>query len=85
MLSMLAFSPTIFFCCIHHPDCKSFSVVCPQNTIFFFRFYEIEVYAFILVPGDITSIKLGDIIPVDARLREGDSLNIDKVSGHVKL
>ena len=33
----------------------------------------------ILVPGDIVSIKLGDIIPADARLLEGDPLKIDQV------
>ena len=33
----------------------------------------------ILVPGDIISIKLGDIIPADARLLEGDPLKIDQV------
>lgn len=33
-----------------------------------------------LVPGDIISIKLGDIIPADARLLEGDPLKIDQVS-----
>lgn len=32
-----------------------------------------------LVPGDIVSIKLGDIIPADARLLEGDPLKIDQV------
>ncbi|CAD6266595.1 unnamed protein product [Miscanthus lutarioriparius] len=32
----------------------------------------------ILVPGDIVSIKLGDIIPADARLLEGDPLKIDQ-------
>ncbi|KAL6580234.1 plasma membrane H+-ATPase [Orobanche minor] len=32
----------------------------------------------ILVPGDIISIKLGDIIPADARLLEGDPLKIDQ-------
>ncbi|CAN1259099.1 ATPase 7, plasma membrane-type [Linum perenne] len=31
-----------------------------------------------LVPGDIISIKLGDIIPADARLLEGDPLKIDQ-------
>lgn len=35
--------------------------------------------AVILVPGDIISIKLGDIIPADARLLEGDPLKIDQV------
>ncbi len=34
----------------------------------------------ILVPGDIISIKLGDIIPADARLLAGDPLKIDQVS-----
>ncbi|TYI59712.1 hypothetical protein E1A91_D10G056300v1 [Gossypium mustelinum] len=34
--------------------------------------------AAILVPGDIISIKLGDIIPADARLLEGDPLKIDQ-------
>ncbi|GLU01156.1 hypothetical protein SLE2022_184800 [Rubroshorea leprosula] len=32
----------------------------------------------ILVPGDIITIKLGDIIPADARLLEGDPLKIDQ-------
>jgi H+-transporting ATPase len=36
--------------------------------------------AAILVPGDIISIKLGDIIPADARLLEGDPLKIDQAS-----
>jgi hypothetical protein len=35
--------------------------------------------ASLLVPGDIISIKLGDIIPADARLLEGDPLKIDQV------
>ncbi|XVF77450.1 hypothetical protein PTKIN_Ptkin14bG0044300 [Pterospermum kingtungense] len=34
--------------------------------------------AAILVPGDIISIKLGDIIPADARLLEGDPLKVDQ-------
>lgn len=38
-----------------------------------------EEDAAILVPGDIVSIKLGDIIPADARLLEGDPLKIDQV------
>jgi hypothetical protein len=38
-----------------------------------------EQEAVILVPGDIISIKLGDIIPADARLLEGDPLKIDQV------
>ncbi|KAK9757148.1 hypothetical protein RND81_01G143700 [Saponaria officinalis] len=37
-----------------------------------------EQDAAILVPGDIISIKLGDIIPADSRLLEGDSLKIDQ-------
>ncbi|XP_022714751.1 plasma membrane ATPase-like isoform X2 [Durio zibethinus] len=37
-----------------------------------------EQDAAILVPGDIISIKLGDIIPADARLLEGDALKIDQ-------
>ncbi|KAK9195123.1 hypothetical protein WN943_003242 [Citrus x changshan-huyou] len=31
-----------------------------------------------LVPGDVISVKLGDIIPADARLLEGDPLAIDQ-------
>lgn len=38
-----------------------------------------EQDAAILVPGDIVSVKLGDIIPADARLLEGDPLKIDQV------
>lgn len=38
-----------------------------------------EEDAAVLVPGDIISIKLGDIIPADARLLEGDPLKIDQV------
>ncbi|KAL2481195.1 ATPase 8 [Abeliophyllum distichum] len=34
--------------------------------------------ASILVPGDLISVKLGDIIPADARLWEGDPLKIDQ-------
>nr|BAO45902.1 plasma membrane H+-ATPase [Acacia mangium] len=37
-----------------------------------------EEEAAILVPGDIISVKLGDIIPADARLLEGDPLKIDQ-------
>ncbi|BFI30465.1 H+-transporting ATPase [Marchantia polymorpha subsp. ruderalis] len=37
-----------------------------------------EQEAIILVPGDIISIKLGDIVPADARLLEGDPLKIDQ-------
>lgn len=31
------------------------------------------------MPGDIISVKLGDIVPADARLLEGDPLKIDQV------
>ncbi|KAL8107922.1 hypothetical protein AgCh_024357 [Apium graveolens] len=34
----------------------------------------------VLVPGDIISIKLGDIVPADARLLEDDPLKIDQSS-----
>ncbi|GAV79966.1 E1-E2_ATPase domain-containing protein/Cation_ATPase_N domain-containing protein/Hydrolase domain-containing protein [Cephalotus follicularis] len=37
-----------------------------------------EEEAAILVPGDLISIKLGDIVPADARLLEGDPLKIDQ-------
>ncbi|CAL9114497.1 unnamed protein product [Musa acuminata var. zebrina] len=37
-----------------------------------------EQEAAILVPGDIISIKLGDNVPADARLLEGDPLKIDQ-------
>ncbi|XP_058188292.1 ATPase 8, plasma membrane-type-like isoform X2 [Rhododendron vialii] len=37
-----------------------------------------EQEAEILVPGDIISIKLSDIVPADARLLEGDPLKIDQ-------
>ncbi|KAK8960704.1 Plasma membrane ATPase 4 [Platanthera guangdongensis] len=37
-----------------------------------------EQDAAILVPGDIISIKLGDIIPADSRLLQGDPLKIDQ-------
>ncbi|XP_068501739.1 ATPase 11, plasma membrane-type-like isoform X1 [Phaseolus vulgaris] len=38
----------------------------------------IEEDACVLVPGDIVSVKLGDIIPADSRLLEGDPLKIDQ-------
>ena len=41
--------------------------------------------ATILVPGDIISIKLGDIIPADARLLEGDPLKIDQASAFYRV
>ncbi|KAJ4969835.1 hypothetical protein NE237_002934 [Protea cynaroides] len=37
-----------------------------------------EQEAALLVPGDIISVKLGDIIPADARLLEGDPLKVDQ-------
>ncbi|CAO2201129.1 unnamed protein product [Urochloa humidicola] len=37
-----------------------------------------EQEAAVLVPGDVISVKLGDIIPADARLLEGDPLKIDQ-------
>lgn len=37
-----------------------------------------EQDAAILVPGDLISVKLGDIIPADARLLDGDPLKIDQ-------
>ncbi|XP_022754531.1 ATPase 8, plasma membrane-type [Durio zibethinus] len=37
-----------------------------------------EQDAAILVPGDVISVKLGDIIPADARLLKGDPLKIDQ-------
>jgi heme A synthase len=40
----------------------------------------VEEDASILVPGDIISVKLGDIIPADSRLLEGDPLKIDQVN-----
>ncbi|KAM7275641.1 hypothetical protein ACFE04_017507 [Oxalis oulophora] len=39
----------------------------------------IEEDASVLVPGDIISVKLGDIIPADSRLLDGDPLKIDQV------
>ncbi|KAI3684341.1 hypothetical protein L6452_33564 [Arctium lappa] len=37
-----------------------------------------EQEASILVPGDVISVKLGDIIPADSRLLDGDPLKIDQ-------
>ncbi|KAF9587573.1 hypothetical protein IFM89_004031 [Coptis chinensis] len=39
-----------------------------------------EEDAAVLVPGDVISIKLGDIVPSDARLLEGDPLKIEQSS-----
>ena len=59
--------------------------------IIFFFFLQVlrdgqwqERDAAILVPGDIISIKLGDIIPADARLLQGDPLKIDQASGFLQ-
>ena len=43
-----------------------------------------EEDASVLVLGDIISIKLGDIVPIDACLLEGDPLKIDQVNLHKK-
>jgi P-type E1-E2 ATPase len=37
-------------------------------------------YGAILVLGDIISIKLGNIVPVDVRLFEGDTLSVDQLT-----
>ncbi|XP_059276494.1 ATPase 9, plasma membrane-type-like [Lycium ferocissimum] len=39
-----------------------------------------EEEASLLVPGDLVSVKLGDIVPADARLLEGDPLKIDQAA-----
>ena len=44
-----------------------------------------EQDASVLVPGDIVSIKLGDIIPADVILLEGDPLQIDQVNSVYQL
>jgi magnesium-transporting ATPase (P-type) len=31
-----------------------------------------------LVPGDVTRLRLGDIVPADARLLDGDSIEVDQ-------
>lgn len=61
----------------------------PPSFDFLTTFYQVlrdgkwsEEDASVLVPGDIISIKLGDIIPADARLLEGDPLKIDQVVIH---
>ncbi|GBD92734.1 calcium-transporting ATPase 1 [bacterium BMS3Abin05] len=38
----------------------------------------VEIDAVTLVPGDIIRLRLGDIIPADAKLMEGDYLSIDQ-------
>ena len=37
-----------------------------------------EVDAHLLVPGDVVRVRLGDIIPADIKLAEGDYLNVDQ-------
>jgi H+-transporting ATPase len=37
-----------------------------------------EVEAAVLVPGDVIRLRLGDIIPADAKLAEGDYLSVDQ-------
>ena len=44
-----------------------------------------EQDASVLVPGDIVSIKLGDIIPADVILLEGDPLQTDQVNSVYQL
>ncbi|KAI6706504.1 hypothetical protein NL676_009466 [Syzygium grande] len=43
-----------------------------------------EEGASVLVPGDIIGIKLGDLIPTNARLLEGDPLKIDQARSEVQ-
>ena len=31
-----------------------------------------------LVPGDVIRLRLGDIVPADARLLDGDSIEVDQ-------
>ena len=40
----------------------------------------VEIDAAELVPGDVLRIRLGDVIPADVRLREGDYLSIDQAA-----
>ncbi len=39
-----------------------------------------DVPARLLVPGDVISVRLGDIIPADARLTSGDFLSVDQAA-----
>lgn len=64
----------------------SFEVLYICQYLYYFHYFQvlrdgkwIEEEASVLVPGDIISVKLGDIIPADARLLEGDPLKIDQV------
>lgn len=63
-------------------SCKSLSYRSVTNILFVPKVLRdgkwSEQEAAILVPGDVISIKLGDIIPADARLLEGDPLKIDQ-------
>jgi len=66
-----------------HEDCVYWALTKVWTDLFFHQVLRdgrwTEEEAAILVPGDIVSIKLGDIIPADARLLEGDPLKIDQV------
>lgn len=44
-----------------------------------------EEDAAILVPGDVISIKLRDIVPTDACILEGDPLKIDQVGIQIAI
>ena len=39
----------------------------------------INVIANHLIPGDVIRIRLGDIVPADARLLDGDPVEIDQI------
>ncbi|KVH93238.1 Cation-transporting P-type ATPase [Cynara cardunculus var. scolymus] len=60
------------------PYPKYASLVHPSSTVLRNGKWN-EEDAAVLVPGDIISIKLGNIIPADARLLEGDPLKIDQL------
>ncbi|XP_010545150.1 PREDICTED: ATPase 7, plasma membrane-type [Tarenaya hassleriana] len=57
---------------------KNYTIYAVSITRYLFDGTWDEIDAAVLVPGDIISIKLGDIIPADARLLEGDPLKIDQ-------
>lgn len=63
---------------IYFPVTIITSYTCPQLKVLRDGRW-IEVEAAVLVPGDIISIKLGDIVPADSRLLDGDPLKIDQV------
>jgi H+-transporting ATPase len=37
-----------------------------------------------LVPGDVIRLRLGDIVPADARLLEGDEVSVDQLAWTVE-